>query len=676
MPMSKIITPDQFVFGWILNYKEAKRKTGNPGTKSKLRYKDMITAFDIETTYLEEIDQAVMYIWQWQFSDEITVIGRTWDEFTSFINELAWAVKYKNEDCKLVVYVHNLSYEFQFLRNVYAFKPDEVFCVDDRRILKCTMLDALEFRCSMLHSNMSLKQFTEKMGAEHSKLSGIEYDYSKRRLPWTPMTDKEIQYCINDVLGLVEALTIEMKTDHDNLYSIPLTSTGYVRRDAKHVMRGVDHNLVKQMLPDIQIYHMLRKAFRGGNTHANRYYADKTLTNVHSWDISSSYPAVLVNCEYPMGPFTYMEGPIEMSFLKDLLIRRHKACIIHLAIHHPVIRDLYNGCPYLSISKCDPIWNVDNDNGRVMYADYLETVVTDIDFRIILDQYDGEIEIKEIAYARYGKLPASFRRLVIDYYDRKTALKNVEGQEVYYEKAKNKLNALYGMCAMDPVRQLIEFDAERGFFCDQKDEKEILNEYNKKAFLPYQWGVWVTAWARQRLQMGIELVGDGFVYADTDSVKYLGSDVDWSSLNSLLRDWSEWSGGHAEDPNGHTHYMGVYEEEATYDKFRTMGAKKYVTQIGDHLKTTIAGVTKSLGGAELEKAGGIDKFTEGFIFYDAGGNQLKYNDEPYGDYEIEGHTIWIGPNVVIKPSTYRLGLTHEYHELIEYCKAMEGRELI
>ena len=443
MPMSKIITPDQFVFGWILNYKEAKRKTGNPGTKSKLRYKDMITAFDIETTYLEEIDQAVMYIWQWQFSDEITVIGRTWDEFTSFINELAWAVKYKNEDCKLVVYVHNLSYEFQFLRNVYAFKPDEVFCVDDRRILKCTMLDALEFRCSMLHSNMSLKQFTEKMGAEHSKLSGIEYDYSKRRLPWTPMTDKEIQYCINDVLGLVEALTIEMKTDHDNLYSIPLTSTGYVRRDAKHVMRGVDHNLVKQMLPDIQIYHMLRKAFRGGNTHANRYYADKTLTNVHSWDISSSYPAVLVNCEYPMGPFTYMEGPIEMSFLKDLLIRRHKACIIHLAIHHPVIRDLYNGCPYLSISKCDPIWNVDNDNGRVMYADYLETVVTDIDFRIILDQYDGEIEIKEIAYARYGKLPASFRRLVIDYYDRKTALKNVEGQEVYYEKAKNKLNALF-----------------------------------------------------------------------------------------------------------------------------------------------------------------------------------------------------------------------------------------
>lgn len=673
--MSRIITPKEFRPRWIIDTPEAKRKRGNPATRSKLRYKDIITAFDIETTYIQDIDQASMYIWQWQFGTEYTVIGRTWEEFSRFVDRLVRAVKYHNENCKLVVYVHNLSYEFQFLRTVYDFQSDEVFCVDDRRILKCTMSDALEFRCSMLHSNMSLKQFTEKMGAKHSKLSGVEFDYSKMRYPWSPMSDKELQYCINDVLGLVEALEIEMAVDKDNLYTIPLTSTGYVRRDAKWVMRGVDHQMVKRMLPDIEVYHMLRKAFRGGNTHANRYYVDKTLHDVHSWDRSSSYPDVIVNCEFPMGPFTVMHGPIDRSFLLDLMTRRHKACLIHFCMRNVSLRDLYNGCPYLSISKCEPIINVDNDNGRVLWAEYLETTVTDIDFRIIMKQYEGKVEILDVAYARYGKLPKAFRDLVIDYYHRKTELKGVEGQEVYYEKLKNKLNALYGMCAMDPVRQLIEFSEERGFFCDQRLEEEILEEYNRKAFLPYQWGVWVTAWARERLQRGIDLAGDGFVYADTDSVKYVG-DIDWYDYNRYLRDTSYTNYAYADDPKGTRHYMGVFEEEHSYDLFRTLGAKKYVSQIGDQLKTTIAGVVKWAGGPELEKRGGIEEFKPGFVFYEAGGNELKYNDTDYGIYHVEGHDLFIGPNVVIKPSTYRLGVTHEYYELIEYCKAMEGRSEI
>lgn len=673
--MSRIIRPSQLKPRWLIDIPEAKRKRGNPATRSKLRYKDIITAFDIETSYLEDIDQSAMYIWQWQFGKKLTVIGRTWDEFSHFLVTVVRAVKYRNENCRLVVYVHNLSYEFQFLRAVYPFQPEEVFCVDDRRILKCVMFDAIEFRCSMIHSNMSLKQFTEKMGAEHSKLSGAEFDYSKIRYPWTPMTGRELEYCVNDVLGLVEALEIEMKADGDNLYTIPLTSTGYVRRDAKAVMRGADLLNIRRMLPDLRIYHLLRKAFRGGNTHANRYYVDKTLYNVKSYDRSSSYPDVICNCEFPMGAFTYMEGPIDMDFLKDLLIRRHKACIIHLSIKLANIRDPYNGCPYLSISKCDPIYGFDNDNGRVLWAEYLETVCTDIDFRIILDQYEGEFEIIEIAYTRYGMLPQPFRDLVIDYYHRKTDLKGVAGQAVYYEKAKNKLNALYGMCAMDPVRETIKFREGDGFFMEQQSEEEILERYNKTAFLPYQWGVWVTAWARYWLQQGIELAGTGFVYADTDSVKYIG-DADWTDLNRLIRDTSYTNYAYARDPQGKTHYMGVYEQEHTYDRFRTLGAKKYVTEIEGTLQTTIAGVVKWKGGPELEEAGGIEEFREGFVFRDAGGTALKYNDEAYGWYEADGHRIYIGPNVVIKPSTYRLGLTYEYHELIEYLKSMEGKEVV
>ena len=281
-----------------------KKQRGNPGTRAKRRYRDEGTAFDIETSTIPGTQQAVMYIWQWQIGD-FTVIGRTWEEFLDLCYRLKAMCK---EDQYIVVYVHNLSFEFQFLAGIYEFQPEEVFCIESRKILKCDMYGCLEFRCSYLHSNMSLDEFTRKMGVEHAKLH--DFDYNRFRGPWTALTDDELQYCVNDVRGLVEALKIEMKHDGDNLYSIPLTSTGYVRRDAKAVLKGVKHFIVQDILPDYEVFEMLQEAFRGGNTHANRYYAGLILENVKSADRSSSYPDVQVNCKYPMSlpSFIKMHG--------------------------------------------------------------------------------------------------------------------------------------------------------------------------------------------------------------------------------------------------------------------------------------------------------------------------------------------------------------------------------
>ena len=100
-------------------------------------------------------------------------------------------------------------------------------------------------------------------------------------------------------------------------------------------------------------------------------------------------------------------------------------------------------------------------------------------------------------------------------------------------KSKNKLNAIYGMMAQDPVKQSIDF-IENEFIKRKDNPEELLLTHNKKAFLCYQWGVWCTAWSRLRLEEGIRLVHDSedgkntaFIYSDTDSVKYIG-DVDWT----------------------------------------------------------------------------------------------------------------------------------------------------
>ena len=89
------------------------------------------------------------------------------------------------------------------------------------------------------------------------------------------------------------------------------------------------------------------------------------------------------------------------------------------------------------------------------------------------------------------------------------------------------------MSAQNPVKHTIRF-IDNSFKEDDIPDEELLEAANKKAFMAYQWGVWVTAWARYRLEEGIKLAGDNFVYSDTDCVKYVGF-IDWNKYNKKRR---------------------------------------------------------------------------------------------------------------------------------------------
>ena len=604
-----------------------------------------------------------MYVWQWCFGDKYCVVGRTWDEFLHLCERLKPYMKKQH----LVVYVHNLSYEFTFLKGIYPFKPEEVFCMDARKILKCEMFGYLEFRCSYLHSNMSLAEFTKKMGAEHSKLSGEEFDYNKERYPWTPLTEKEIAYCTYDVIGLVEALTIEMQHDHDNLYTVPSTSTGYVRRDAKKAMRHVPAGYTQKQMPNYHIYSMCREAFRGGNTHASRFFAGHVLHNVSSADRSSSYPDVLVNHLYPVDEF-WECGPVDFDLLIDLLYKRKRAMLIRCHIWNLRLKDDTWGCPYISRDKCRKIAAGVFDNGRVISADFLETTITDVDLKILLDEYEWDgFEAYDVAYTRYGKLPPAFINTINHYYDLKTILKGKPEEELSYFRAKQKLNSLYGMCAQDPVKETIEYIND-DFVTKTDDPEKLLEQHNKYAFLCYQWGVWVTAWARWELEQGLKLAGDNFVYCDTDSVKYLHN-INWEDYNNARIKNSKRNGSFAVDSKGREHYMGVFEFEGCYKSFVTLGAKKYAYEDESGLHITVAGVIKKKGAQELAKKGGIEAFKPSFIFTEAGGVEAVYNDSPeVTEYQTEGHTVSITSNVVLRESTYTLGITEEYERILSIAQ--------
>lgn len=668
----KIIKAKDFDFVWFRSLKEQKRNPGNPARRSKKRYINLVTAFDIETTNIEEIEQSVMYIWQWAFGPDLVVVGRTWDEFKALAENLAFILK---EHQQLVIFVHNLSFEFQFLKGIYDFGPDEVFAMDPRKILKCTMYNGkLEFRCSYLQTNMSLAEFTEKMGAAHSKLSGEEFDYSKKRYPWTPLSKEELSYCINDVAGLVEAITIEMQHDHDTTYTLPLTSTGYVRRDAKRALKYITHDWAKKQAPNWHVFTLLRWAFRGGNTHANRFIAGEVIEGkIYSFDRSSSYPDVLVNHKFPDGRF-YEIGECSKKKFNELYRVMERAILMKIEIKGLRLKAGHSGCPYLSKDKAEELAGGVFDNGRILSCDHMVTCCTDVDYSIIEDMYTwDDIRYLDVCYTRYRYLPKVFRDLVCEYYERKTALKGVESEELNYFRAKQKLNSLYGMCATLPIRPTLEFIKGEYIPKDEDPQKLLYIDSLRRVLPPYQVGVWCTAWARWELQRAIirieQTPGAVFLYTDTDSVKYVGN-VDFSDYNAEKVRNSKKNGAFAQDPKGNTHYMGVFEEDGIYQKFITLGAKKYAYEdLNGELHITVAGVIKKKGAKELAKKGGIYNFKPNFVFTEAGGLEAVYNDDPeIKTYIIDGHELKITSNVMLRDSTYTLGITNEYEKLLAICR--------
>ena len=524
---------------------------------------------------------------------------------------------------------------------------------------------------------MSLVEFTLKLGVPAAKTHG--FDYNKRRWYYTELTPDELLYCINDVRGLVQAMKIQMERDGDDLYTIPLTNTGYVRRDVKKAMKSVGYTRIQKMLPDYETYKLLRQAFRGGNTHANRYFADVMLYGVKSADRSSSYPEVECNHAFPGTPFKFVDGvTIDdlMHWKKDL----GRAFLCQVKMFHVKLRTEEWGCPYLAKAKCR---NIDRgavyDNGRILEAEYLETTLTDIDMEIVMEEYIADYEIITACHSRYCMLPEPLIKTICEYYARKTILKNNEEEDptgYFYMKSKNKLNSVAGMTEQDPVIESIVF--QNGCFetDGSKDEKELLEASYRRAFIPYQWGVWCTAWGRWELEQGLKLAHGKdafFIYSDTDSIKYLGN-IDWTSYNAEKIELSKKSGAFAVDKKGVTHYMGVFEQEKEYCRFKTYGAKKYAFTHWDKndeetpVEITIAGVPKKQGAWELRAAGGIDAFNIPFLFH-AGKLESVYNDDADMIYKNEdGVDIKITRNVALRPTTYNLGVATDYMWVLEDAK--------
>ena len=322
---SKIYTPNEIEKVLKISVNESMTVGNNKG----IYYYNVPCAFDIETTsfYIDEngevIDYAekmnrkklipdynpekrsIMYIWQFGINGNI-IIGRTWEEFFTMLDKIAELLRL-DEKKRLMVFVHNLAYEFQFMcKWINWYK---IFSIDLRKPIYAITENFIEFRCSYLLSGYSLANLGNQLTKYKVRKMVGDLDYSLMRNSETELTDKEIAYCVNDI-RVVMAYIQEKIENERGLVNIPITKTGYVRQFCKKnclYLRGTHKRnmtyfkrIHQLTISNMNEFNLLQRAFAGGFTHANANYVGEILEDVASYDFTSSYPYVMVSEKFPM----------------------------------------------------------------------------------------------------------------------------------------------------------------------------------------------------------------------------------------------------------------------------------------------------------------------------------------------------------------------------------------
>lgn len=667
-------------------------------TNKKIEYINAPASFDIESTSfsLNGEKYATMYIWQFGINGVVT-FGRTWDEFVTLIDEIC--AEYElSKNRRLIVYIHFFSFEFQFMRK--WFEWEDVFSIDDRKPIYAVTKTGIEFRCSYLLSGYGLESLGKQLRKYPiQKMVGF-LDYTLPRHSGTPLTAEELKYCENDVRVVMAYIQERIESDGD-ITRIPLTKTGYVRkycRDAcmyegshkKNVFKYMQYRRLMmnlQMSPDE--YKQLKRAFQGGFTHANAFYSGKTVENVGSYDFTSSYPAVMIAEKFPMSAAEIVEIKSREDFDRNLLLY---CCLFDVEFDDIEAITLFEHP--ISSSRCYDTESVVEDNGRVVEATRIKTTITEQDFFIIKKFYRWrKMQIGTFRRYKRGYLPTDFVKSILKLYSDKTTLKGVDDREEDYLKSKEMLNACYGMSVTDPCRDEIKYTGEEWSHVPVNVTEAVKkNNLSKRRFLFYPWGVWVTAYARKNLFSGIYEFGTDYVYSDTDSVKGINIERHAAYIEqynkAITAKLERACAFHGIDVSairpltvkGVEKPLGVWDFEGVYTRFKTLGAKRYMTEKNGEISLTVSGVNKKFAIPYLVNKYGdgvFDAFKDDLLIPAAYTGKMThtYIDDPFSveltDYKGVTRTVSELSCVHLEPAEYSLSLSNAY---IDYLMGVQYYE--
>lgn len=618
------------------------------------------------------IPLALPYIWQFSYNGTVYYGRELWD-FEEVLKDIP-------SDIHIIIWVHNLAYEFQFLCNFLEW--DNVFARSPHKPIKCvpSKYKNIEFRCTYMLTRLSLDTWGKQIGK--LKATG-ELDYEILRTPLTPLTEQELFYCEQDCL-VVEAGIKEYIKKYKTQRNIPLTQTGTVRRETKTRLMcdKIYSSHIKKLVPrNADEYKILQTVFAGGYTHANKWYSGRVVRGkISHYDFASSYPTVMIAEKYPMTPWVYTAQhviPNEETFNDWAYI---------MYVEFSQLKSIsFN--TYIQASK-SIINNGIYDNGRVISADKLSLWITEQDYITIKNNYEWkDIKVIHLYRSKKDYLPRNFTNYILELYKNKTELKEVVGMEDLYMQSKQYINSLFGMSVTAIVQANVEFKDDlwtmekltKEYVNKKLDNLRFPNPREKKYFLSYSWGVYVTAYARRNLWKCIEYCDDDMIYCDTDSIFVLGDyNFDWynKEITEKIRKACEimnldFNATRPKTKKGIEKPLGVFAAEDECTEFITLGAKRYVERraTDNKLHLTVSGINKE---AVALLNDDIENFTDGFDFdkdSDCVTKRLStyINEMPITIWN-DGYVSTYTHGINLRRTGYLLTLTDEYKELINFCE--------
>ena len=559
---------------------------------------------------------------------------------------------------KTVVYVHNLAYDWVFLRKFFILSfgdPAYQLNTKPHYPIMIQFENGVELRDSLILSQRSIEKWGADMNVLHQKAVG-KWEYDRIRCQQDPLTEDELLYISNDVIAGVECLDALRRTLQKRHAGMPYTATGIVRNDCREAGKpSKAHDWYTRNMADFEWYQAAESCYHGGYTHASRHIVGWVENDVKCFDFASSYPYVMLSEKFPCEAFQAVDLDKVKLTVDDVLSSSY-ACMVEFCASGVELKDYFEPMPNLQLYKCEYVLNPVVDNGRILKAEMIDIFVTEVDLAIIMQQYKfREKSLKKAWISSKDYLPKWFTDFVYQLFVDKTQLKGVD--QIRYNIAKAKINACYGMTVQKICKDEITENYETGEYVITSCMTE--EEYNKSvkrfsSFLPYYIGVYVTAYAMRNLYRLGSCVED-WLYTDTDSIYGTGWNMKKvDQYNDYCKKLLAARGYPGVEHKGREYWLGVAELDGEYSEFKTLGAKRYCcrdTGTGQ-LKITVAGVPKKTGVKCLNDD--INNFVEGLVFDGETTGKLThvytYVDEIYTDQS--GNEI--GDSINLIPCDYLL----------------------
>lgn len=617
------------------------------------------------------------YIWQFSFNETV-VYGRDIFDFYDFLKAFS---KYAG-DTQLFIYVHNLAYEYAFLREVFRGEISDILLTEARKPLYFHVFENIEFRCSYRLTNLSLAKWGLSIGVE--KKVGF-LDYGELRTPLTELDEKALEYCEYDLLVMLAGLR-KYRAEYRHVKTIPLTQTGEVRRPIKRLNaseKGQTAFIARCMPQTPADISYQSQTFQGGLTLSNVEMTNRVLRGLRSYDIASAYPAQIFMKKYPACAFCsapYAEENLTDGNHHIMLVTFH-----NIRAKYPICTVSYSRRISATDAKCDGSGGDVINNGKLLSAKTFSVYITEVDYKAISLMYDFDfMEVHEHYVAFSDYIPKNIIEFMLQLYANKCLLKHSDPD--LYMKSKQMLNSIYGMFATMPYHaEFFEVDyrpKKRTLTLD--DIQKELDKYREKPYknvTPYSWGIYVTSYQRARVVDAIAHYckrGESHkvCYIDTDCLKgFFEEDEEYFILQNKIvksellsickeRDINPALVNPVDDAGAH-HLLGAWENDGYYYEFKTEGAKRYSYKesAGDKIHITIAGVPKVAG--TLLKS--VDDLREGLEFdlYNSHKNLTTYLDGDNPRVVMpDGYKVKNACGINIRPTSYKLTFTDDYRELL------------